>query len=112
MDLSGYATGSAHSLWPASWLPAVDEGRSKSVDVHRVWEVYDERLQFIPRHDAMRLDESLDAGDLADVFRFSGGPVPARGLVPGRGSALFRVVRLGGPMVKWVRGNIADCLMI
>ena len=36
-------------LWPASWLPAVDKGvrGSKSVDVQRVWEVYDERLQFI-----------------------------------------------------------------
>ena len=49
---------------------------------------------------------SLDAGEvfcawlvwsgaaevaLADAFRFSGGPVPTRGLVLGRGSALFRV---------------------
>ena len=34
-------------LWPAYWLPAVDKGRvSKSVEVQRVWEVYDERLQF------------------------------------------------------------------
>ena len=33
-------------LWPASWLPAVDKGRgSKSVEVQRVWEVYDERIQ-------------------------------------------------------------------
>ena len=71
----------------------------------------------------MRLDESLDANDvsrawlvwsgaaevaLADAFRFSVGPVPTRGLVLGRGSALFRVVRLGGPMVKRMRGNIAD----
>ena len=31
------------SLWPASWLPAVDKGRgSKSGEVRRVWEVYDE----------------------------------------------------------------------
>ena len=45
-------------LWPASWLPAVDEGgRSKSVEVQRVWEVYDERLQYMSRQDAMRLDE-------------------------------------------------------
>ena len=28
------------SLWPASWLPAVDKGRSsKSVEVQSVWEV-------------------------------------------------------------------------
>ena len=33
-------------FWPASWLPAVDKSRSsKSVEVQRVWEVYDERLR-------------------------------------------------------------------
>ena len=32
-------------LWPASWLPAVDKSRgSKSVEVLRVWEIYDDRL--------------------------------------------------------------------
>ena len=31
-------------LWPASWLPVVDKTRSsKSAEVQRVWEVYDER---------------------------------------------------------------------
>ena len=31
-------------LWPASWLPAIDKSRgSKSVEVQRVWEIYDER---------------------------------------------------------------------
>ena len=41
-------------LWPASWLPAIDKSRgSKSVEVQRVWEVYDERLQFMSRHDAL-----------------------------------------------------------
>ena len=35
-------------LWPASWLPAVDKNRgSKSVEVRRVWEVYDEPVQFV-----------------------------------------------------------------
>ena len=35
-------------LWPASWLPAVDKSRrSKSVEVQRVWEICDERLQFM-----------------------------------------------------------------
>ena len=34
------------TLWPASWLPALDKGRgSQSVEVQRVWGVYDERLQ-------------------------------------------------------------------
>ena len=44
-------------LWPASWLPAVDISRgSKSFEVQRVWEVYDERLQSISRRDAMQLE--------------------------------------------------------
>ena len=34
-------------LWPASWLPPLDKSRgSKSVEVQRVWEVYDDRLRF------------------------------------------------------------------
>ena len=77
-------------LWSASWLPAIDKSRgSKSVQVQRVWEIYDERLQFMSRQDASLLDESLDTDDvslawlvwsraveaaLADAFRFSGGP--------------------------------------
>ena len=113
-------------LWPASWLPAVDKGRgSKSVEVRSVWEVYDDRLQFMSRQDAQRLDESLDADDvsrawhvlsgaaeaaLADAFRFGGCPVPSGGLVLGRGCALFRVVQLGGPVVKRVRGNAVDAV--
>ena len=113
-------------LWPASWLTAIDKGRgSKSAEVQRVWEVYDERLQFMSRQDASLLDESLDADDvpsawlvwsraaeaaLADALRFSGGLIPSRGLVLGRGSALFRVVRLGGHQVRKARANIADAL--
>ena len=107
-------------LWPASWLPAVDEGRgSKSVEVQRVWEVYDERVQFMSRQDALQLDESLDAGDvspawlvcsgaaetaLADAYQFFGCPIPSRGLILGR----ERVVRLGGHRVRKARGNVSD----
>ena len=99
-------------LCPASWLPAIDKRRgSKSVELQRVWEVHDDRLQFMTRQDALLLDDFLDAGDvsqawlvrssaaetvLADAFRFSGGPAPHRGLVLGRGKASFRLVRLGG----------------
>ena len=106
-------------LWPASWLPALDKTRgSKSVEVQRVWEIYDERLQFMSREDALGLDEALLNGDvssawmvgssaaekaLADAFRFAGGPVPVRGLVLGRGMARIRTVRLGCPMVRSVR---------
>ena len=99
-------------LWPASWLPAVDKSRgSKSVEVQRVWEIYDDRLQFMSRQGALLLGESLGAGDVsrawlvwssaaetapADAYRFSGGPAPNQGLVLGRGMARFRLVRLGG----------------
>ena len=96
---------------------------SKSVEFQRVWEVYDDRLQFMSGQDALLLSEPPDAGDvsqawlvwsgaadtaLADAFRFSGGPAPARGLVLGRGRVRFRVVRLGGRKVRKVRGDAAD----
>ena len=113
-------------LWPASWLPVVDKTRgSKSVEVRRVWEVYDERLQFMSRRDASLLDDSLDQDDvslawsvwsqaaesaLADAFQFSGGPLPSRGLVLGRGAALFRRVQLSGHWVRRARANAADAL--
>ena len=86
-------------------------------------------LQFMSRQDAVRLDVSLDADDVSqawliwsgaaetaldDAYRFSGGPAPSRRLsrrlVLGRGRACFRVVRLGGPMVKRARGNAADAV--
>ena len=88
-------------LWPASWLPIVDKSRgSKSAEVQRVWEVYDERLQFMSRRDALLLDESLGLDDvsmawtvwsraaeaaLADAYQFSGGPLPSRGSGSGQG---------------------------
>ena len=57
-------------------------------------------------------DESLGAGDVSrawlDAYQFSGGPLPGRGLVLGRGTASFRVVRLGGHKVRKARGNAAD----
>ena len=110
-------------LCPASWLPALDKTRgSRSVEVQRVWDIYDERLQFMSREDALGLDDALLCGDvshawmiwssaaesaLADAFRFAGGPVPARGLVLGRGVIRVRAVRLGGPIVRSVRRSSA-----
>ena len=107
-------------------MPAVDKGRSsESAEVQRVWDIYDERLQFMSRRDASLLDQSLGLDDvslawvvwsraaesaLADAFRFSGGPLPAKGLVLGRGSALLRVVQPGGPRVRKARANVADAL--
>ena len=111
-------------LWPASWLPALDKSReSKSIEVKRVWDVYDERLQFMSREDALFLDEALLRGDvssawmvwssaaekaLAGAFQFAGRPVPDRGLVLGKGMVRMRTVRLGGPVVRSVRRNAAD----
>ena len=83
-------------LWPASWLPVLDKSRgSKSAEIQRVWGIYDDRLQFMTRDDALGLDGVLEDGDvsrawniwssaaeaaLADACQFSGGPVPDRGL--------------------------------
>ena len=73
--------------------------------------------------DDFQLDEFLNAGDvsrawlvlsgaaeaaLVDAYQFSGGPLPCRGLVLGRGSASFRVVRLGGHRIRKARANAAD----
>ena len=84
-------------LWPASWLSAVDKSRgSKSVEVQRVWEVYDERLQYMSRQDAFQLDESLASGDIS------------RAWLVWSGAAQFRVVRLGESKVRKARGNVSD----
>ena len=85
--------------------------------------IYDDRLQFTARDDALSLDESLDGGDvsgawnvwssaaeaaLADAYQFAGGPMPDRGLVLGRGAFVVRTVRLGAPKVRKARKNLAD----
>ena len=104
-------------LWPAFWLPAIDKSRgSKSVEVRRVWELCDDRLQYMSQRDAFLLNESLDVGDvsqawlvwshvaesaLVDACSFSGGPRPCHGFVLGRGAARFRRLRLGGLSVGW-----------
>ena len=43
-----------------------------------------------------------------DAYRFSGGPLPSRGVVLGRGRASFRVVKLGGHKIRKARGYAAD----
>ena len=103
-------------LWPASWLLGFNKGRgSKAAEVQRVWDTYDDRLQFMSRDDALNLDGALDSGDVSlawmvrpsaveaaldDAYRFAGGLVPDRGLVLGRGVFRPRTVRLGGPKVR------------
>ena len=104
----------------------MDKSRgSKVAEVQRVWDIYDDRLQFMSRDDAFSLDDSLTRGDvssawlvwssaveaaLADAYRFAGGLVPDNGLVLGRGVFRTRLVRLGGPKVRKARRNFADPL--
>ena len=55
--------------WPASWLPALNKSRgSKSAEVRRVWETYDDRSHYMARLDALSLDESLGAGDVSRAW--------------------------------------------
>ena len=49
-------------LLPAAWLPAFDKGSSKSVEVQRVWEVYDDPLRFMAKVDDARLATALQEG--------------------------------------------------
>ena len=53
---------------PLGCLLLTRVGGSKSVEVQRVWDVYDERVQFMSRQDALQLDESLDAGDVSRAW--------------------------------------------
>ena len=56
-------------LWPASWLPALNKSSgSKSAEVQRGWENYDDWLQFMAKFDALSLDASLDAGDVSRAW--------------------------------------------
>ena len=111
-------------VWPACWIHAVDRSRgSRSAEVRKVWEVYDERLAFIPASDTLCLEDALQAGDLSQAWRvwssaaenalvaafcLAGGPVPERGFHLGRGIARFNKVRLGGPKVRKARARCAD----
>ena len=40
-------------------------GVPSPVEVQRVWEIYDERLQFMSRQDALLLNEALGADDVS-----------------------------------------------
>ena len=98
---------------------------SKSVEVLRVWEIYDDRLQFVKRSDALLLTDCLMRGDVtaawfvwsaaaeeavADAFRLAGGSVPDKGLVLGRGCVRWRAVTLGDPRIRRARGHAGDAV--
>ena len=87
-----------------------------------MWEVYDDRPQYMAQADASRLDGALQRSDvsaawvlwsgaaedaLADATGFAGSPkVPSVVCGPKvRGVARFTIVRLGGPKVRKACGN-------
>ena len=56
-------------LWPAAWVSCLDKSKgSKSVEVRRIWEVYDESLSFIPPF-LRGIRSSLLAGDVSYAWR-------------------------------------------
>ena len=92
-------------LRPASWVSSVDRSRcSKSAEVRRIWDVYDERLGWVDAGDALSVDDAIASGDvssawlawsssaeraLLSAFCLAGGPVPERSFCLGRGLARF-----------------------
>ena len=83
------------TLWPASWVCSVDRSRSsKSAEVRRIWDVYDQQLGWVYAEDAISVDRAIALGDvssawlawsesveraLLNAFCLAGGPVPEKG---------------------------------
>ena len=109
-------------LWPAAWVACSDKFRSsKSVEVRRIWEVYDESLSLVHPAFWEGIRSSLLAGDVSSawsVWSFSaevylvrafvgaGGTVSETGFRLGRGAAQFRYVPTGGPVVGKLRSDL------
>ena len=110
-------------LWPASWVPSVDRSRSsKSAEVRRIWDIYDERLGWVDADDAFTVDSAVASGDvsgawiawsnaaegaLVDAFCLAGGPVPERGFcLAGGWRALVKFVWAGPKCVGFVLGAL------
>ena len=55
-------------LWPASRLLLIRVGGLCLSRFRGFWEKYDDRLQFMSRQDALLSNESLDAGDVSQVW--------------------------------------------
>ena len=115
-------------LWPVSWVHTIDTSRdSRSAEVRRIWEIYDERLGLVSVEDVHKINDALSSGDLSsawvarstaaesalvDAFYLAGGPVPERSFCLGRGFARFNRVRLGGPKVRKARARGADQIVV
>ena len=111
-------------LWPAAWVACSDKSRSsKSVEVRRIWEVYDESLLSVHPAFWEGVRSSLLAGDVSSAWSIwsfsaevssvrafvgSGVPVPESGFRLGRGAAQFRYVPIGGPAVGKVRSDLGS----
>ena len=80
-------------LWLLVGLPR--SPISKSAELWEDWEIYDNRLQFVPVADALAIGDALTDRDvhlawrirstaaesaLASAFGLAGGPVPSQGL--------------------------------
>ena len=81
--------------WLVCWLLCVDKSHSTSVEIRRVWEIYDHQLQFMSGDDQDAFDNALTLGDvsaawlsrskaaatsLPDAFVVAGGIVPDIGV--------------------------------
>ena len=124
MRLSGYSACSACSLWPASWLPAVDISRVPSrlrfkesgVFMMSVFRLFLAKMLctwMSPLMLEMFLVHGLSGlGLLRRLLLMLIGLVVDPFLVGvlffGRGRALLRVVQFGGHRVRKERGNVAD----
>ena len=57
-------------LWPAAWVAYADKSRSsKSVEVRRIWEAYDESLSLVHPAFWEGIRSSLLAGDVSSAWR-------------------------------------------
>ena len=106
------------------WVACPDRSRaSKSVEVRRIWEVYDESLLSVHPAFWEGVRSSLLAGDVSSawsIWSFSaevslvrafvgaGGHVPQAGFRLGRGAAQFRHVPVGGPVVGRLRSDLGS----
>ena len=111
-------------LWPAAWVTCLDKSwSSKSVEVRRIWEMYDESLSFVHPAFWEGVRSSPLAGDVSSAWSISsfstevslvrafidaGAPVPQAGVRLGRGAAQFRHVPVGGPVVGKLRSDLGS----
>ena len=111
-------------LGPASWVACSDKSRSsRSVEVRRIWDVYDEFLSLVPPAFWEGVRSSILAGDVSSAWRVwsfsaevslvrafvgSGGPIPGSGFRLGRGAAQFKSIPIDCPVVGGLRSDLGS----